>query len=175
MSKRILSAKCHPDRLNHYCGKCKECWEWLRDPAAPCPHDGRTKDRHGRCASCMSRYYPLRRAAALGDKFGTPRITRGVPVKYGPEHIQRRWAQKTLDELSAKQNGMCEICGAKPPKGLCLDHDHACCPQGKSCSKCVRAALCHGCNMRLGQLESPLLERSLEYLARYKPVKRFGF
>lgn len=168
MSKRLQQARCHPDRPNHYMGKCEECSGWIRDPNAPCFHKDRPKDRHGRCASCMGRYYYLRRAAGIGDVFGTVRASKGVAYRYGPNYIPKRWIKKKLEELRTAQNNKCAICDLYDEKGLCLDHDHACCPPGRACEKCVRAALCHGCNMRLGQLESPLLERSLQYLEKYK-------
>ncbi len=33
---------------------------------------------------------------------------------------------------------------------LSLDHDHACCPGGRACPKCVRGVLCSNCNSALG-------------------------
>jgi len=34
------------------------------------------------------------------------------------------------------------------------DHDHVCCSGKKSCGKCLRGLLCHGCNTKLGALEN---------------------
>lgn len=168
MSARLKFCIKHPDRPNHYFGKCKECWDWSVDPDAPCPHDDRPKDRHNRCTSCMSRFYDNRRRKGIGDAFGTPRSSKGVPLKFGPEYVAKRKNKKLLEQMTKAQNNQCAICELTFER-LCLDHDHSCCPIGKPpCERCVRAALCHGCNMRLGQLESPLVKRSLEYLRKYK-------
>lgn len=43
----------------------------------------------------------------------------------------------------------CDICGTVTVE-LHVDHDHLCCPGGKTCGKCVRGKLCAGCNIGLG-------------------------
>lgn len=168
MSARKKIAHCHIDRPNYYMGKCKECYERIQDPEVPCPHTDRKRDYHGRCSSCTSRWYAKRRANGEGREFGTPRSQETVQRKRGPDYEPMRWRQRKLKELTEKQGGICAICGKADGKGLCLDHDHKCCPQGKACDNCIRAALCHGCNMRLGQLESTLVGRSLDYLLKYR-------
>ena len=75
MTAHKKQATCHPDRANHYGGKCEACFNWNRDASAPCPHADRKKDKFGRCSSCMSRYYYLRRENLIGDKYGTIRKT----------------------------------------------------------------------------------------------------
>lgn len=144
----------------------------MNDPAAPCPHEDREKDAHGRCPACMSRYYALRRAQGVGREFGTPRAPEAVERKRGPDYeaksAYREWRDKKIADLTEKQGGVCAICGQIDEKGLCLDHDHRCCPPGRACDGCARGALCHGCNMRLGQLESDLAGKSMEYLLRFR-------
>lgn len=74
------------------------------------------------------------------------------------------------DNLLAAQNGLCAICGRKPLNDKwAVDHDHHCCPQEKTCGKCVRAILCHSCNLRLGVIENKsFTEAANAYLAKYQ-------
>jgi len=60
----------------------------------------------------------------------------------------------TVDDynrLLAEQDGRCAICRGKSVKNrrLCVDHDHACCPGGRSCGKCIRGLLCNQCNRKI--------------------------
>ena len=70
------------------------------------------------------------------------------------------WFVETL----AAQGGHCFLCPATPDdqkqkRKFAIDHDHSCCPtNGKSCGKCVRAIVCHTCNLRVGYLEVFLRE-----------------
>lgn len=65
------------------------------------------------------------------------------------------------DEMFAKQNGVCAICGL-PETGkreyLCVDHDHA--------SGRVRGLLCHDCNIGLGKFkdDATRLNKAIWYL-----------
>ena len=183
MTKPMVMATCHPDQPNYFGGKCQECFDWIRDPSASCPHEDKPKDSHGRCSSCMSRFYYLQRNLGVGDNFGTPRKTSnriGIRLEgKTTDEVRKLIARRkrlqpynmSLEDYASwfeKQGGVCAICGQPPKDGedLSVDHDHRCCPAGKSCGKCIRGLLCHGCNMRLGQLESDLSGKSVEYLLR---------
>ena len=65
-------------------------------------------------------------------------------------HLKRTY-NITLVERNRRLEaaGGCECCGATEHKGRgwTIDHDHRCCPPGKSCGKCIRGVLCHPCNM----------------------------
>lgn len=53
--------------------------------------------------------------------------------------------------LLIEQRGTCAVCGSIPRDGLLVvDHDHNCCPEGRSCGKCIRGLLCRSCNVGLG-------------------------
>jgi recombination endonuclease VII len=83
---------------------------------------------------------------------------------------RRRWRQKhrlTRYGITAKQfdwllevQGYCCAMGGEPFQDdtvICIDHDHACCPEERrSCGRCVRGLLCIGCNRALGIIEGKL-------------------
>lgn len=77
-----------------------------------------------------------------------------------------------IEAMSQAQEHRCAIC--REPFGQelkrSIDHDHACCPGGGSCGKCVRALLCTSCNHGLGKfLDDPaLLRAAASYLESYR-------
>jgi recombination endonuclease VII len=77
--------------------------------------------------------------------------TRYLDYKHGCD-----WA-----ELFARfwhdQEGKCYLCGdpLDPDvyRGIHLDHDHACCPLGRSCELCRRGLACRQCNVLIGWVQ----------------------
>lgn len=50
-----------------------------------------------------------------------------------------------------KQGGCCYLCGDDMlPDRAHIDHDHSCCPKGKSCRFCRRGLTCSRCNQLIG-------------------------
>lgn len=64
--------------------------------------------------------------------------------------------------------GPCDICGEEAQ--LHRDHDHSCCPGGRSsgCDNCRRGLLCRSCNIGLGMFsdDPSKLKKALDYLER---------
>lgn len=55
-------------------------------------------------------------------------------------------------QLWEEQAGKCYLCGEPLPPGrhTHIDHDHSCCPKGKTCSYCRRGLACSRCNHLIG-------------------------
>jgi len=53
-------------------------------------------------------------------------------------------------------------------QAIFVDHNHACCPEKRSCGKCRRGLLCLRCNIGLGYIES-MAELARAYLDAQKP------
>jgi hypothetical protein len=79
--------------------------------------------------------------------------------------VTPEWYEKKFSE----QNGKCAICGRTEKRRLAVDHDHACCNDGrKGCGKCNRGLLCGTCNRRLHAVEDRLwMESAVAYLKKF--------
>ena len=88
----------------------------------------------------------------------------------------------SVDELLAAQGGRCLVCGTDdPPKAYArarwhVDHDHKCCPPGKSCDKCRRGVLCGPCNSGLGMFGDDIerLRGAIAYLEMFAGMNASG-
>lgn len=72
--------------------------------------------------------------------------------------------------MLSRQGGGCAICGVGESSDgsfLAVDHDHACCPDTKSCGGCVRGLLCRSCNQGLGCFRDDIerMRNAIEYLS----------
>lgn len=82
----------------------------------------------------------------------------------------------TLDqynEMLDSQNHVCAICegtNESSGKDLFVDHDHSCCPGGRSCGECVRGLLCNDCNLSIGRMrDDPIrLTKAVEYILEFR-------
>lgn len=78
--------------------------------------------------------------------------------------------EERLSEIHHAQGGACAIC--KRPEGedrsLAVDHDHSCCPENRSCGKCIRGLLCSACNTGLGMFgdDIEVMLSAIEYLRK---------
>lgn len=108
----------------------------------------------------------------------------GVARSYGICQVHRQQgARFSLDvsqiiELYEASNGKCKTChrtlsvspADKRVNQPHIDHDHSCCPSGRSCGNCVRGILCRGCNMSIGSAyDNPEILRELaSYLENWR-------
>ncbi len=80
-------------------------------------------------------------------------------------------SMEDYEKLLNDQNGVCAICERSPDEVgvLAVDHDHKCCPNEKTCGKCIRSLLCTDCNISIGRFNDDVerLERAAQYLKSY--------
>jgi Recombination endonuclease VII len=79
--------------------------------------------------------------------------------------------------LWAAQDGRCYLCGdplSEDGRAVVVEHDHRCCPPGRSCPLCRRGLAHHVCNAVIGLAgdDPKLLRRIAANLAKAK--KRLG-
>lgn len=75
---------------------------------------------------------------------------RGVHAKRKYRHGMRA---EDFARMVADQDGRCYLCGDElpdDPQKVHIDHDHTCCPDGKSCPACRRGLACRDCNHIIG-------------------------
>ena len=78
----------------------------------------------------------------------------GIPPEvHHANRLRQRHGLTPADKqaMLGAQGGRCYLCGDKLPYDKAfIDHDHSCCPQGKSCPACRRGLACDSCNTLIG-------------------------
>lgn len=87
---------------------------------------------------------------------------------------QRHGADFNPTEMRNLQGDCCYLCGdplSEDGRNVNVDHDHSCCPRGKSCRICRRGLACTRCNTLVGLVDDDpdLLRRIADNL---EPVLR---
>lgn len=136
----------------------------------------RAKNGATRCAWCNHEAKGVRRnSSAVWPYICRPCID---PIKHLVDRLKdHRVSHERVRQL--KDDPGCEVCGedlvakvqdskGRPRSRLVVDHDHNCCPGGKSCGRCVRGLICGTCNAAAGMMrDDPRLTRALAaYLER---------
>jgi hypothetical protein len=121
------------------------------------------------CKECSSEYQSTHRKKIikLRGKYSNKPVDINYLFKYR-HGFERKEALEIL-----KAQGGCDICKVVLPEEgghWYVDHNHECCPNGKSCGNCRRGILCRECNLMLGfAKDNPqILSKAIEYLARYE-------
>jgi hypothetical protein len=75
-------------------------------------------------------------------------------------------------KILEEQKFSCLVCGTSDSgtRPWTIDHDHNCCPPGKSCQKCRRGILCFKCNTGLGCLKDsiPALKKAIQTITNFR-------
>ena len=113
----------------------------------------------GMCRNCSA--VPVNRKGSYCES-----CRMDAEVIYQRRHRLRPYnmTPEQYDQMLADQNDCCAWCEipiadyrAQSGKWFAVDHDHACCPEsGKSCGGCVRALVCHKCNLAAGHFQDNL-------------------
>jgi predicted nucleic acid-binding Zn ribbon protein len=125
------------------------------------PDDGRDRyarlkadpERYAAAQERSRRYYlehkdeALERAKLQRERWPT----RGYNGRHGCD-----W-EELFAQLWLTQDGKCYLCGdaldRDAYRAIHLDHDHSCCPLGKSCAACRRGLACRRCNVLIGWVD----------------------
>ena len=82
-------------------------------------------------------------------------------------HKKYKLTKQMYLDLLEQQEGVCAICKLPPNRNwLSVDHDHACCPDNKTCGNCIRGLLCGSCNSFLGRVNDNA-DSLIAYLQKY--------
>lgn len=137
---------------------CSKCGE-VKPLDAFHVNSSRRDGRASICAKCRSEYgrsyYEKNRERLLADP---------ERKRWNNLWTNFRLRREDWESMVASQGGVCASCGEAEP--TCVDHDHSCCPDKRSCGECVRALLCSRCNLLVGHLEGDLTRslKAIEYI-----------
>src|ERR1700688_4304401 len=130
------------------------CGKWMNRAETTC---ARKPGNKGECRTAKARADT--RASKTERRVGGM-IDPEARSRWSRKHRRSRYSisQKQFDWLLEAQDYACAMCHGPFGEGvICIDHDHACCPdEKKSCGQCVRGLLCLSCNTSLGHIERKL-------------------
>ena len=176
-----------------FCVRCGRSWRSTISWAFQCFPTGRSSEAIG------VRLMNKRTCATCGDEFiqtnNRRKASTYCPSCYREYHRAWRERQKEEDPLVNQRKNCwekhrlypeeviawkealgnkCPICNEEfentQAKKACVDHDHNCCPKGRSCASCRRGLICFNCNTVLGKVnDNPeVLLSMIDYLKESK-------
>jgi hypothetical protein len=100
------------------------------------------------------RQYVERNRDAVYERERGYRATRPDAYRAGKLRAMHGMQPEDWQALWDAQQGCCYLCENPlplPGEGkTVIDHDHQCCPEGRSCKFCRRGLACNNCNMAIG-------------------------
>lgn len=164
------------------CGRCKETKDFDSFSKSSGSKDG----YQTRCRQCAKEAYWEKRDELIIKKREYNDANRdSINAKnkvYREDCPEKNKSRKlkyyyniTLEQYNnmlEEQDHACAICGGtnKNGKVLAVDHDHACCPGGRSCGSCVRGLLCNDCNLSIGRMDDDptRLDKAKQYILDFR-------
>lgn len=151
----------YSSKSNHgtkYCGDCtvRGRFDSRRRLARVCPICDARHDHTNRLGVCPDCYNIMPRF--MWDAFNKHRV---------PLEIVLRFAETLACAICATDLTVFALDHKKRFRPVhAVDHDHSCCPGGRSCGRCVRGILCRKCNVAIGYLnDDPALAKAVsDYL-----------
>jgi hypothetical protein len=130
-------------------GEKATCNKWMPRAKAYCARrPGHTADCRTEKALESSRVpRTARRGGVISPRNTDPALAARWRVTYKLNRYGLTRDQ--FDQLLEEQGNACAMCRVEFEdfQKICIDHDHACCPdEKKSCGECVRGLLCISCN-----------------------------
>jgi hypothetical protein len=127
------------------------CGKWMPKAGASCARKAGHPEGQCRSPKALAAW---RQRTASRPRVVTPEDRR----RWNQAHKLSRYGltKDDFDRMLEAQGYACAMGGEPFESGdqICIDHDHACCPEEKrSCGRCVRGLLCTRCNRALGIIE----------------------
>lgn len=128
---------------------------------------------HGRCKLCKQNHDEHWSKTESGRQ--SRKKSSKLWVKNNPDKKlnSRLWTAHRLslrqyEALLHKQHNRCAVCREVFETTPCVDHNHLCCSEGRSCGKCNRGLLCSSCNKGLGNFKDDpkILLKAVRYIER---------
>lgn len=144
--------------------RCPRCQE-IKSIEDDFPKRANSKSPAPYCKPCQAEWGRNYRKANRDALNGSWKRQRQGRIERDPERVAfQEWTYylkymfhitpADYERMFEEQGGVCGICGKGPTKKrLAVDHDRRCCPDKRSCGKCVRGLLCGSCNPKLGFFE----------------------
>lgn len=158
------------DGLAYYCKDCVSEYDRLEHQGIMALKPLIKTNTHRQCRSC-EKLTPVEEFD-VGTKYPTSYCKRCREyIKQNNTFKKMGITREKFEAMSAEQGGVCIICKRPEKSGrrLSIDHDHNCCPSGRSCGNCIRGLICMKCNNALGAVDDDpnILLNMISYLQSY--------
>jgi len=163
------------DKLKPWCKSCVKQYDLAEHDLKRKMPRKLNKDGQIHCRNCGNYFDESDMVSSKNGKHkGLSYCNTCSPLLYRTRLVEKYGI--TIDQyhqMLEDQGYACKICKREEKTNkarLSIDHNHDCCPGGKSCGSCVRGLLCTNCNMSLGNAQDSIeiLQQMIDYLKSYQ-------